>query len=184
MEHNPWKTLNKRSVYANPWIELTHREVINPAGKPGIYGVVHFRNLAIGVVPVDEQGYTWLVGQYRYTLDRYSWEIPEGGCPLNERPLDAAKRELQEETGLKAMHWELLLPEFHVSNSVTDERGMAFLATGLEQGEWAPEETELLQVKHLPLSEAVRKVYEGEIQDLVSIAALLKAQQRVGTHDG
>jgi len=177
MEHNPWKTLTERLVYANPWIKLTHREVLNPAGKPGIYGVVHFQNQAIGIVPVDDEEHTWLVGQYRYTTGRYSWEIPEGGCPQGEEPLAAAKRELKEETGLVAERWEVLLPEFHVSNSVTDERGMIFLATGLEEGEWAPDETELLQLRRMPLREAADLVRAGEIQDLMSVAALLRAEQ-------
>ena len=167
-------------MYRNPWIRVTHRDVTNPSGNPGIYGVVHFQNLAIGIVPVDGRGYTWLVGQYRYALGTYSWEIPEGGCPLGTDPLEGAQRELLEETGLRARNWEVLLPEFHVSNSVTDERGMAFLATDLEEGTAQPEETELLQLRQVPLEEAIRMVLEGKIQDLVSVASLLKAKVHLG----
>lgn len=171
---NPWKTLTEKTVYENPWIAVSHREVINPSGGEGIYGVVHFKNIAIGIVPLDEAGYTWLVGQYRYTLDVYSWEIPEGGCPLGTSPLESAKRELLEETGISAMYWEHML-DFHTSNSVTDEGGMVFLAQGLSFGQSQPEETEQLQVKRLPLSEAIAMVTSGHITDSLSIMGLLRA---------
>lgn len=173
--HNPWRTLSIQEVYDNPWIKVTHREVLTPAGTPGIYGVVHFKNIAIGIVPVDEEGNTWLVGQYRYTLNQYSWEIPEGGCPEGTDPLDTAKRELKEETGIEATHWENLL-DFHTSNSVTDEYGIAYLATGLSYGAAEPEETEDLQVKKLPLQEAIDMVMRGEITDSLSVMALLKVR--------
>lgn len=177
--HNPWKTLTNQEVYSNPWISISHREVINPGGGQGIYGVVSFKNLAIGVVPVDGEGNTYLVGQYRYTLNQYSWEIPEGGGPRGEEPLNTAQRELLEETGLKARHWELLCP-IHTSNSVTDEAGFIFLATGLEQGESEPEETEDLQIRKLPLREAIEMVVNGEISDSLSIAGLLMAGRKLG----
>lgn len=172
---NPWKTINKRTVYENPWIAVTHREVLNPAGGAGIYGVVHFKNLAVGVVPLDEAGNTWLVGQYRYTLNRYSWEIPEGGCPVGTEPLDSAKRELLEETGMTARKWECILG-FDLSNSVTDETGMAYIARDLTFGEAQPEETEALKVKKVAFSEALEMVYKGEITDSLSIMALLRAK--------
>lgn len=171
--HNPWRTLSTQEVYDNRWIKVTHREVTTPAGTPGIYGVVHFKNLAIGIVPIDEEGNTWLVGQYRYTLDQYSWEIPEGGCPLGTDPLATAKRELKEETGMQAEHWEQII-DFHNSNSVTDEYGIAYLATGLSYGEADPEETEELQVKKVPLQEAIDMVLRGEITDALSMMALMK----------
>lgn len=170
---NPWKTLSKETAYENPWISVSHRDVLTPAGTPGIYGVVHFKNLAIGIVPLDQQLNTWLVGQYRYTLDDYSWEIPEGGCPLGTDPLDTAKRELIEETGIRAQQWEKIL-DFHTSNSVTDEAGIAYLATGLTFGEAEPEDTEELMIKQLPLAEAIEWVWNGKITDALSIMALQK----------
>jgi 8-oxo-dGTP pyrophosphatase MutT (NUDIX family) len=170
---NPWKTLNLTEVYNNPWIKVSHREVLTPAGTPGIYGMVHFKNVAIGIVPVDEEGNTWLVGQYRYTIDQYTWEIPEGGCPVGTDPLETAKRELKEETGMEATRWEQLL-DFHTSNSVTDEYGIAYLARGLSYGEAEPEETEALQVKKIPLQEAIEMVLRGEITDALSVMALLR----------
>lgn len=172
---NPWKTIQQDIVYENPWIKVSHREVLNPAGNEGIYGVVHFKNLAVGVVPLDESGNTWLVGQYRYTLDRYSWEIPEGGCPVDTDPLDSAKRELLEETGMQAASWEHIL-DFDLSNSVSDEIGKAYIARDLSFGEAQPEETEDLRVKKIPFSKALEMVYSGEITDSLSIMALLRAK--------
>ncbi|MEY4134024.1 MAG: hypothetical protein RL386_374 [Bacteroidota bacterium] len=175
-EHNPWRTHHIQEVYENPWIRVTHRDVTTPGGSPGIYGVVHFKNQAIGVVPVDQQGHTWLVGQYRYPLDRYSWEIPEGGCPLGTDPLEAAKRELREETGLRAECWEKIL-DFALSNSVSDETGAIYLATGIEEGESEPEDTERLRLRRIPLHEALEMVTSGEISDAMSIMGLLRAAQ-------
>ena len=175
IEKNPWQTRQIKQVYNNPWIRLTHREVINPAGKEGIYGVVHFKNLAIGILPLDEQHHTWLVGQYRYTLDRYSWEIPEGGCPVGTDPLASAQRELIEETGIRAGRWSKIL-DIDISNSVTDEVGMAFLAQELQFGAAAPEDTEDLQVRRIPFQEAVEMVLDGRITDSLSMAAILRVQ--------
>jgi 8-oxo-dGTP pyrophosphatase MutT (NUDIX family) len=171
---NPWQTRTQQAVYDNPWINVTHRQVINPSGGDGIYGVVHFKNVAVGIVPLDEHGYTWLVGQYRYTLEQYCWEIPEGGAPLGTSTLEAAQRELLEETGITARHWVPLL-ELHTSNSVTDEYGVAYVARGLSYGDAQPEETEALQLRRLPLSEAVDMVLRGDITDALSMVALLKA---------
>ena len=172
---NPWKTTSIKEIYENPWIRLTHREVINPAGKEGIYGVVHFKNLAVGVVPLDDDYNTWLVGQYRYTLDRYSWEIPEGGCPVGTSPLESAKRELIEETGIRAGQWTKIL-DIHTSNSVTDETGIVYIARQLSFGEPEPEDSEALKVRKLPFREALDMVLDGQITDSLSMVSILRVQ--------
>lgn len=172
-QQNPWKTLATREVYDNQWITVREDKVINPAGGDGIYGVVHFKNLAIGILPIDEEQHTWLVGQYRYSLEEYSWEIPMGGSPHGDDPLDGAKRELREETGLTAAKWESLM-KVHPSNSVSDETGYIYLATDLTPGETEPEDTEELVVRRLPLTEAVAMTRSGQITDCMSIAALLR----------
>lgn len=174
-EQNPWTILNQKEVYANPWISVVHHEVLNPAGGRGIYGKVHFQNRAIGIVPLDEEGNIWLVGQYRFPLNQYSWEIPEGGGPLTENPLAAAKRELEEETGLVAGEWTEI-QKLHLSNSVSDEAGIIYLARKLSQGSSAPEDTEQLTVKKLPLAEAVRMVEQGEITDSIAVVGILKVE--------
>ena len=170
---NPWQTLNSRVVYDNKWIEVRHEDVINPSGGAGVYGKVHFKNKAIGIVALDEAGFTYLVGQYRYPLKAYSWEIPEGGCPAGEDPLQAAQRELKEETGLLAARWTPI-GTVHLSNSVSDEEGFLFLAEELTQAEQEPEETEQLQVQKIALNEAVGLVTEGKITDSLSVIGLLQ----------
>jgi 8-oxo-dGTP pyrophosphatase MutT (NUDIX family) len=167
----PWNIVSSREAYDNRWISVTHHDVITPSGGAGIYGTVHFKNKAIGIVPVDAEEHTFLVGQYRFTLDEYSWEIPEGGGPLDVDFLESAKRELQEETGLRAARWHKLV-ECDLSNSVSDERAVAFLAWQLEQGPSAPEPTEELVVRRVPLVEAFRMVHAGEIRDALSVVAL------------
>ena len=159
--------------YDNPWITVTHREVTAPTGVDGIYGVVHFKSRAVGVVPLDEELCTWLVGQWRYALDAWSWEIPEGGAPAGETALDAARRELVEECGLVATSWTRLL-EIHTSNSVTDELGEVWLARGLDRVERAPDDTELLAVRRVTLDEALAMAMDGRITDSLSMAALMK----------
>lgn len=168
-----WKTKTSAVVYENPWIKVSHEEVITPKGTDGIYGVVHFKNTAIGVVPIDDQGNTWLVKQSRYTLNQFTWEIPEGGCPQGESPLNAAKRELEEEVGLQAEDWQELM-RLHLSNSVTDELCIVFIARGLGTGQQRLEETEDIEYKKLPLKEAIDMVKRGEITDGISVAALLR----------
>lgn len=170
---NPWQITDKLPVYDNPWIKVTEYKVINPNGGKGIYGKVSFKNRAIGIVPLDEQMNTWLVGQYRFPVDKWSWEIPEGGGDIYTDPLESAKRELLEETGLKAAKWEEV-QQMHLSNSVTDEYSITYLATGLSQHQARPEETEQLTVKKLPFKEALEMVMRGEITDAITVAALLK----------
>ncbi|GGM89277.1 hypothetical protein GCM10010967_22580 [Dyadobacter beijingensis] len=176
---NNWKTLSTETVYENAWLELSHRDVINPAGNKGIYGLVKFKNQAIGVIPVDKDDNIYLVGQYRYAIDEYSWEIPEGGGALDADPLDAAKRELKEETGLLANKWTKLA-RIHTSNSATNEEGFLFIAEDLTQAEAEPEETEELQVWKLPLTEAVEMVMRSEITDSLSVAGILMTARLKG----
>ena len=172
---NPWKTIKTREVYDNPWIKVSHRDLINPGGGKGIYGVVHFKNLAIGIVPLDKDLNTWLVGQYRYTLDEYTWEIPEGGGGIGIDPLDSAKRELLEETGITASNW-LKITDLATSNSVTDERGLIYVARDLSLGEAEPEESEDLKIRKLPFSEAVEMVMRGEITDSLAMIGIMKVK--------
>ena len=176
---NTWKKLSTTIPYSNPWIEVQHHEVLNPSGGEGIYGQVNFKNIAVGVVPVDAEGNTYLVGQFRFPLEEYSWEIPEGGCPLGEDVLAAAKRELLEETGLLAQNWTMI-SRIHTSNSVCNEVGFIFLAENLTQGEAEPEETEDLKIKKVTLKEAVELVMNNQITDSISIAGLLKVARLKG----
>lgn len=173
MTDNPWKTLNSEEKYNNNWITVTEHQVINPSGGKGIYGEVHFKNLAIGILPLDAEYNTWLVGQYRYPLKAYSWEIPEGGGPLGTAPELSAKRELIEETGLVASKLTEI-QRMHLSNSVSDELAIIYLAQDLQLGEAAPEETEDLQLIKVPFTKAVEMVMNGEITDSMSVAAILK----------
>ena len=168
-----WKTLDSRTVYENDWMEVLEDHVINPGGGENQYGYVHFKNRAIAIVPLDDVGNTWLVGQERYTLGEYSWELPMGGAPLDEAPLAAAKRELKEETGLSADRWSEIM-RLHTSNSITDEIAIVYVAEGLTEGETAFEETEDLQIRRLSLQEAVQLVNDSEITDAISVAAILR----------
>jgi len=174
-EENTWKTLHSEVKFETPWIKVTKHDVLNPAGKPGIYGTVSFKNLAIGVLPLDHEGNTWLVGQWRYPLNSYSWEIPEGGGPHGVDPLFSAKRELKEETGLIA-HKITEIGRLHTSNSVCDEYGILYLAQELEQAEAEPEETEDLKLKKLPFEEAYQMVINGSITDSLSVIAILRTK--------
>ncbi len=172
-QDNPWTILSSEEKYSNPWIALTEYQVLNPNGGKGIYGKVHFKNLAIGVIPIFENGDTILVGQYRFPLNAYSWEIPEGGGKIGVDPILSAQRELVEETGLSAKTWDKLL-EMHLSNSVSDELAIIYTAEDLEQGSSMPEDTEQLVLKRLPLIKAIEMAMNGEITDSMSVAALLK----------
>jgi 8-oxo-dGTP pyrophosphatase MutT (NUDIX family) len=174
----PWVRRARTTVYENPWIRVHHDEVTRPDGSPGIYGVVHFRSRAVGAVVVDGEGRILLVGQHRYTLDRYSWEIPEGGSPWDEDPLAGARRELAEETGFTARRWRELI-RFTLSNSATDEEGVLFVATDLEAGTASPDPSEELAVRWVDLDAALAMVASGEIHDVMTQVGLLAfARQR------
>lgn len=175
MDQNPWKILSSRDAYDNSWIKVTEFSVINPAGGRGIYGKVHFKNLAIGVIVLDMHLNTYLVGQYRFPIEKYSWEIPEGGCPLDVNPLDGAKKELLEETGLIANSWEKIL-EMDLSNSVSDEHAIVYLAYDLEQHKPSPEDTEQIEVRKIPFDDAYQMVEDGTITDSISVAAIQKVK--------
>ncbi|MEM9328341.1 MAG: NUDIX hydrolase [Bacteroidota bacterium] len=180
MEENNWKRLATRQIYDNPWITVTEDDVINPRGGNGIYGKVHFKGFAIAIIPLDEEDNTWIVGQWRYTLNEYSWEVPMGGGPLDIDRLASAKRELKEETGLIATDWDCFL-KMHTSNSVTDEVGYAYTARGLTQGATEFDDSEDLQIRKLPFREAYSMCLRGEITDSLSLAAILKlgAQMKI-----
>jgi ADP-ribose pyrophosphatase len=178
-ERNPWQILDSEVKYENNWIQVLHQNVLNPSGGKGIYGTVNFKNIAVGVVPIDQDGNIWLVGQYRFPLNEYSWEIPEGGCPTGEEVLVTAKRELKEETGLIAQEWKLI-SKLHTSNSVCNEVAYIYLAEGITQTESQPEETEQLQVKKVTLKEALIMVMDDKITDSMSVAGILKVARLKG----
>jgi 8-oxo-dGTP pyrophosphatase MutT (NUDIX family) len=170
---NPWRVLSRAAVYENEWIRVDHHEVLGPAGGPGVYGTVHFKYHATGVVPIDEKGNVILVGQYRFPLGAYSWEIPEGGGRKEIPLIESAQRELREECGLVAKCWSEILT-MDLSNSVTDERSALFLAWELSETPAQPDDTEQLQIARMPFWDAVDRVKRGEIRDSMSVAALLR----------
>ena len=172
---NPWTTLDSDVKYENNWIKVTHNNVITPGDDKGIYGTVHYKNWAIGMIPLDSDLNTWIVGQYRYPLNQFTWEIPEGGGPIGEMALETAKRELSEEVGLRAKKWTLI-QKFHLSNSVSDEYGELFIAEELEEFENHPDSDEDLIVKKLPFEEVYQMVLKGEITDSMSIMGILKVK--------
>jgi 8-oxo-dGTP pyrophosphatase MutT (NUDIX family) len=170
---NPWTKLSGELKYENPWIKVEEDQVLNPSGNPGIYGKVHFKNVAVGIIPIDDEGNTWIVGQYRYPLNEYSWEIIEGGSKEGSDPLESAKRELLEESGIIATEWELLA-KVHTSNSVTDEVGLIYIARKLSFTEAIPEETEQLQLKKIPIKDLIQMAMEGKITDSLSLIGIFK----------
>ena len=180
----PWRRTARRVAYENPWITVWHDDVVRPDGGPGIYGVVHFPGLAAGIVVLDDRDRVLLVGQHRYTLDAYSWEIPEGGVAPGEDALAGARRELLEETGIVATDWREI-GRFHLSNSVTDEMAVHYLATGLRQGDAAPEATEELEVRWVAFDDALAMTLDGRITDAMTIMALQRlALERAGAPTG
>lgn len=172
---NPWTTLTSEQIYDSPWIGLTKHDVLNPNGNPGTYSVVHFKNIAIGILPLDKDHNTWIVGQYRYPINKYSWEIPEGGGKLDVDPLESAKRELQEETGITAHKWTKI-QEMYLSNSASDEFCILYIAQDLNFGESEPEDDEQLEIRKLHFDELYKKVETGEITDSLTIATVLKTK--------
>ncbi len=180
---NPWARRRRATVYRNPWIEVWHDDVTRPDGEQGIYGVVHFRSRAVGVVALDDEDRVLLVGQHRYTLDRHSWEIPEGGSPSDEDPLSGAQRELAEETGVSAAHWRELI-RFTLSNSVTDEEGVMYLAKDLMLGAPNPDPTEELEIRWVAFEQALVMVETGVIHDVMTQVALLAVARERATDPG
>ena len=170
---NPWQTLDKKEIYKNPWITVNHHNVITPSGNKGIYGTVEFAHTAIGIVVLDEDYNTYIVGQYRFPLNLYSWEIPEGGGKKDEDPLISAKRELSEECGIEAKNWTLV-QKFHLSNSVTNEMGYLFIAQKLSYFDAHPDDTEELKIKKIPFKDLFKMVVDGEITDAMTIMAIYK----------
>ncbi len=175
MNENPWQVISEKAIYDNKWIKVTEYIVINPSGGNGIYGKIHFKNIAIGIIVLDEELNTYLVGQFRFAMNEYSWEIPEGGGPLDRDALESAKRELEEETGLRASEWTPIL-KMYLSNSVSDEQAIIFLARKLEQHQPQPEETEELSIKKLPFEDAWLMTQQGVITDAISVAAIQKVK--------
>ena len=169
----PWGVSSSKVVYDNPWITVTEHQAVAPTGRPALYGKVGFKNQAIGVVPLHEDGTVTLVGQNRFSLANYSWELPEGGAPRGEDPLEGAKRELAEEVGLQAADWRLIL-RMELSNSVTDEIAYGFLAMGLSPTDAAPDETEDLAVARVPFLEALDAATAGHMTDAITVALLLR----------
>ncbi len=178
----PWRIKSVRTVYTNKWIAVREYQAVAPTGADAVYGLVHPHNLAIGVLPIDAEGHTFLVGQERFTLGRYSWELPEGGGPEHVPPLESARRELGEECGLKADNWLPLFGDVHLGNSLTDERAYAFIAWNLSpEGSFQPDSSEELSLRRVPFADAVKMAVSGEITDGFSLVMLLKADHLLRT---
>ncbi len=181
-ERGPWKTLRIEERYSTPWISVSHHDVIDPSGRQGIYGVVHFRNIAVGIIPLDEAMNTWIVGQYRYPIDRYCWEIPEGGGARETPTIESAKRELREEVGITAERWTEVL-RMDLSNSASDEEAIIYVAQGLSFHQPEPDHNEELEIRKIPFAELFDMVMRGELQDSLTVAAVMKVElmRRSGT---
>jgi len=177
---NPWTFLATSTAFDNPWLRLEEQEVIDPVGEKRIYGIVRFKKLAVGVLPITDEGKVHLVGQWRVPLGRYSWEMPEGGCEPGEDPLDCARRELEEEAGVRALSLRPIV-KMDLSNSVTDEQAICYLATGLSPGVHAPEPVELLRNRVVPFGEVLADVIAGTITDSMTVAAVLRAHHMAVT---
>ena len=174
-ERGPWRTIRAEERYDTPWISVSHHDVIDPSGAQGIYGVIHFKNIAVGIVPLDDELNTWIIGQYRYPIKAYSWEIPEGGGKRELPPLESAKRELREEAGITAGRWTEVL-QMDLSNSASDEEAIIYVAQGLEHHEPMPDHNEELVLRKLPFSELYGMVMRGEVRDSLTVAAVMKVK--------
>lgn len=183
MARNPWKTLATRPIYETPWFSVRCDDVLRPDGQPGTYSVVHSERLAVGVVPLWDDGTVTLVGQWRYPLGEYSWEIPEGGGDLARDPIEAARIELREEAGIEARSWAYL-GRCHTSNCWTDEVAHLFLAQDLVQGAAEPGGDEEIATRRVPVAEAIEMALDGRITDAISIAALFRLARRGDTRGG
>ncbi len=180
-ENDPFQTLASNIAYQNPWITVEHQDVLRPDGKPGIYGIVRFANRAVGVLPIDETGYVWMVGQYRRPVEAWSWEMPEGGVPFEEDLEAGARRELEEEVGIRAETLIKVL-DMDLSNSVSDEAAICFVAYGLSRGNLAPEGTEVLTIKQLHFTQLLAEVEAGKIRDALTVATVYRTYHLAHTN--
>ncbi len=169
-----WQRLAHRPVYENPWVTVDEFDAVAPTGAKALYGLVGMKNLALGILPLHSDGTVTLVGQHRFPSGTYSWEIPEGGGGKDIDPLTSAKRELREEAGLEAQEWFQVL-DFDVSNSITDERGLGFLALDLSAVPVEPDDTEVFAIARVPFKEALAVAMAGHMRDLITLAMLLRA---------
>jgi 8-oxo-dGTP pyrophosphatase MutT (NUDIX family) len=177
---NPWTVKRVTRPFENDWFAIDAHDVVRPDGVDGNYSVIRVRRLAVGVLPIDDAGHVHLVGQWRFPLGRYSWEMPEGGAEPSEDALECARRELEEETGLSAQTYQQIL-EMDLSNSLTDERAVLYLATKLRDGQSNPEAVEVLQRRTAPFAEVLQRVADGRIRDSLTVAAVLRAHHMAVT---
>jgi 8-oxo-dGTP pyrophosphatase MutT (NUDIX family) len=175
--NGPWRVHGARLVYENPWLRIIDHKITHPDGSPGQYGVVRYKNKSVGVLPIDDEGRVRLIGQHRFPFDHYSWELPEGGCPPTEEPLQAARRELEEEADLKAASW-LPLVEAELSNSISDEVAICYLAFDLSEGKADPEPSEVLKLRTVTFRELLDEVLSGQIRDSLTVMMALAAHAR------
>ncbi|MFY7761366.1 NUDIX domain-containing protein [Aquidulcibacter sp.] len=180
-ETDPFQILSAHIAYQNPWISVEHQDVLRPDGRPGIYGIVRFANRAVGVLPIDETGHVWMVGQFRRPVEAWSWEMPEGGVPYEEDIEAGARRELEEEVGVRAETLVKVL-EMDLSNSVCDETATCFVAYGLSRGNLAPEGTEVLTIKQLHFTQLLAEVEAGKIRDALTVATVYRTYHLAQTN--
>ena len=170
----PWRDAGSTTTFENPWLRLTRHEATAPTGMKADYVVMRPKNLSVGVLPLHADGTVTLVGQQRFALMNWSWEMPEGGAPFDEDPLEGAKRELAEEAGLAAAHWREVL-KVEMSNSITDERAMAWVAWELTPVPVAPDPTEIIRVARVPFGDLLKEIQRGSIRDMFTVATALRA---------